>query len=201
MISVYGGARIAAGYAFDRPPVHERLLRPLAGRTRAVRALDVGCGAGLSTAALAPYADTVVGLEPVASMLAHRAAVAPGALFAVGTAERLPFGAESFDLVTAAGCLNYVDLDLFLPEVARVLAGGGRLYIYDFTEGRHAVGDTALADWFARFEQRFPWPGGYRPRLPGRGGPLSRYSARAARASPLTRYTVQSSMGTAPRDL
>ncbi|MBV1853060.1 class I SAM-dependent methyltransferase [Catellatospora tritici] len=166
MTSVYDGARIAAGYAFDRPAVHERILLPLAAAPRAECALDVGCGAGRSTAALAPYARTVVGLEPIASMLAHRSAVAPAAEFVVGEAERLPFARGSFDLVTAAGSLNYVDLDLFLPEAARVLTDGGRLYVYDFSEGRHAVGTDSLAGWFAAFEHHFPWPPGYRPLAP-----------------------------------
>jgi predicted TPR repeat methyltransferase len=54
MTSVYDSERLAAAYAVDRPPVHQHILR--AGRLvrRAERALDVGCGAGLSTAALAP---------------------------------------------------------------------------------------------------------------------------------------------------
>lgn len=65
------------------------------------RALDVGCGAGLSTAALAPLARQVIGLEPISAMLAHRQTVAPRAAFVIGQAERLPFPAGSFDLVAA----------------------------------------------------------------------------------------------------
>jgi ubiquinone/menaquinone biosynthesis C-methylase UbiE len=88
------------------------------------RALDIGCGAGLSTAALESLAETVVGLEPVQAMLTHSRVVAPGALFLVGRAERLPFSAGAFDLIAAAGALNYVDVDLFLPDAVRVLAPG-----------------------------------------------------------------------------
>ena len=66
-------------------------------------ALDVGCGAGRSTAALTAVARTVVGIEPAVAMLVHRRAVAPGASFVVGRAEDLPFANASFDLVTAAG--------------------------------------------------------------------------------------------------
>jgi ubiquinone/menaquinone biosynthesis C-methylase UbiE len=43
-------------------------------------------------------------------MLTHRRTVAPDAGFVVGQAERLPFATSSFDLVTAAGSLNYTDL-------------------------------------------------------------------------------------------
>jgi SAM-dependent methyltransferase len=155
----YGSARLAAGYAFDRPPVHERILRAARLNGPVGRALDVGCGAGRSTAALAPYARRVVGLEPVPAMLAHRRTVAPDASFVVGAAERLPFAGGTFELVTAAGSLNYTDLPPALAEISRVLTGDGRFVLYDFSSGRSA----ALADWFAAFERRFPWSPGWRP--------------------------------------
>ncbi|GAB4058198.1 class I SAM-dependent methyltransferase [Catellatospora paridis] len=163
MSGVYDSADLARGYAFDRPAVHHRLLAAarLAGTAR--RALDVGCGAGVSTAALRPLAAQVIGVEPAAAMLVHRDAVAPGTSFAVARAEALPFPDASFDLVTAAGALNYTDLTRSLPQLRRVLAPSGRLVVYDFSEARHAAEGPALNTWFARFEQRFPWPPGWRP--------------------------------------
>jgi protein-L-isoaspartate O-methyltransferase len=77
MTSVYDSERLAAGYAFHRPPVHAEILKSARLARRARRALDVGCGAGVSTAALAPLTERVVGLEPIATMLAHRRKVAP----------------------------------------------------------------------------------------------------------------------------
>ena len=65
MASVYDSERLATAYAFDRPPVHEQILRSVRLARQADQALDVGCGAGLSTAALAPLARRVIGLEPV----------------------------------------------------------------------------------------------------------------------------------------
>ena len=121
MASVYDSERLAAAYAFDRPPVHDQILRSARLAGQADQALDVGCGAGLSTAALAPLARQVTGLEPVPAMLAHRRAVAPHARFVIGQAERLPFAAGSFDLVTAAGSLNYADLPLALAERPRLI--------------------------------------------------------------------------------
>jgi len=177
MTSVYDSERLAAGYAFDRPPVHEQILRSARLGRRADRALDVGCGAGLSTAALAPLARRVIGLEPVPAMLAHRRAVAPHASFVVGQAERLPFAAGSFDLVTAAGSLNYADLPPALAEIARVLAHGGTFLLYDFSAGRRSVSGGELAGWFASFEQRFPPPPGWEP-LDVRELPLAAYGLR-----------------------
>src|SRR5262245_25591600 len=99
-------------------------------RARLGRALDIGCGAGVSTAALAPLAETLIGVEPEPVMLAHRRAVAPNACFIAAQAESLPFLPGTIDLVAAAGSLNYAAIDLFLPEAARVLTPNGVLIIY-----------------------------------------------------------------------
>jgi SAM-dependent methyltransferase len=175
--SVYDSERLAASYAFDRPPIHQQILRSARLPRRADQALDIGCGAGLSTAALAPLARHVTGLEPVPAMLAHRRTVAPNASFVIGQAERLPFAAGSFDLVTAAGSLNYADLPSALAEIARVLTSDGTFLLYDFSVGRRSVSGEELADWFAAFERRFPSPPGWQP-LDVRELPLVAYGLR-----------------------
>jgi predicted TPR repeat methyltransferase len=164
---MYDSERLAAAYARSRPPVHAHVVAAAKARferlgvRRARRALDIGCGAGLSTAALSALADGRVGIEPVATMLRHRGEVAPGARFVVGRAEELPFADHCFELVTAAGALNYADLDTALPEVARVLSASGGLLIYDFSGGRRLARDGRLDQWFTMFEQRYPYPPGY----------------------------------------
>jgi SAM-dependent methyltransferase len=94
-------------------------------------------------------------------MLVHSRVVAPQALFLVGQAERLPFSPGTFDLIAAAGSLNYVDADLFLPEATRVLLPQGLLIIYDFSAGRRARGDGRLDQWFNTFQRRYPPPADY----------------------------------------
>ena len=75
---IYQSARLAAAYAFSPPAVHAHVVNLIARRLgltagrRCRRALDVGCGAGLSAAALQPISDAVVGGEPAEAMLAHR---------------------------------------------------------------------------------------------------------------------------------
>ena len=163
MASVYDSERLAAAYARDRPPIHERILRAARLGRQADLALDIGCGAGLSTAALAPLAKRAIGLEPVSTMLTHRRTVARDASFVIGRAECLPFAAESFDLVAAAGSMNYTDLPAALAEIGRVLTRDGTFLLYDFSTGRRSVGGDELADWFDSFERRFPWPPGWTP--------------------------------------
>src|SRR5690349_9106257 len=144
---------MAAGYARFRPPVHRKILeRALTPRAAAPRALDVGCGAGLSTQALAGFADVAIGMEPVAAMLPKQ----PN--FFAGVAEAIPIAGASIDLITAAGSLNYADLILFFPEAARILRAGGLLLVYDFEPGRSFRSSRSLDDWFSAFVERYPWP-------------------------------------------
>jgi SAM-dependent methyltransferase len=162
---LYDNPRVAAAYAYARPAVHvpvvARVRERLSFHRPVERALDLGCGAGRSTAALAPVARAVVGIDPAVAMLEHRRSVAPGATFVVGRAERLPFQDATFDLVTAAGSINYADRTLALPEVARVLDDDGVFVIYDFSDGRRLSGSRRLEDWFAELERRYPSAPGY----------------------------------------
>lgn len=163
--NLYHNPRVAAGYAFGRPPLHARILERVRNRLqidgRVRRALDAGCGAGRSTAALAALAEIAVGLDPAPAMLEHRRTVAPTARFVVGQMERLPFADATFDLVTAAGSINYTNLDQAVPELARVLAPAGTLVVYDFSAGRRLADGRELEEWYAEFDRRYPDPPGY----------------------------------------
>lgn len=142
---MYDSERMAKGYAFDRPPIHDAILQTV-NLPRARRALDVGCAAGRSTSALKPFADKVVGLEPNRNMLRYNRNTN-----VVARAESLPFRDGIFDIVTAGGVVNYVDNTRFLPEAARVLSRGGTLLIYDFGSGSRARDGDQLAEWFRSF--------------------------------------------------
>ncbi|MCC6540164.1 MAG: class I SAM-dependent methyltransferase [Bryobacterales bacterium] len=141
---------MARGYSAARPPLH----RPIVARAwsaigvSARAALDVGCGAGLSTQALPGSVPRRVGVEPAVAMLRW----ATGADFAAARAEALPFPSRTFDLLTAAGSLNYVtDLPAFFGEAQRVLRPGGALLVYDFDS-------PSLGDWQREFHTRYPNP-------------------------------------------
>lgn len=103
----------------------------------------------------------IIGIDPAPAMMEHRRSVAPRAHFVAGQAERLPFPDAVFDLITAAGSINYADLGLALPEVARVLGAGGAFVIYDFSAGRRFSASALLADWYSGFDRRYPDPPGY----------------------------------------
>jgi ubiquinone/menaquinone biosynthesis C-methylase UbiE len=149
---------MAAGYARSRPPVHRRVLElalDRLGRTSTFRAaLDIGCGAGVSTQALVGLAQRCIGLEPNVSMLR----LAAGAEFVAGAAEAIPLRHGSVDLITAAGSLNYADVERFFDEAARVLVPDGVIVVYDFSPGRSFRDGGGLEEWFAEFIRRYPWP-------------------------------------------
>ena len=46
-------------------------------------------------------------------------------------AEQLPFQAESFQLITVCGALNWINRSQFFPAAKRVLAPTGWIIIYD----------------------------------------------------------------------
>ncbi len=162
MANLFGSPQMAAGYANSRPPVHpliiERIRKHLRITEPVGRALDVGCGAGLSTKALHRIARHCVGIEPEAAMLPWAQRVSRFSAFLVGRAEELPVISESVDVITAAGSLNYADLDRFFPEASRVLRPGGVLVVYDFSPGRSFPDSAALDDWFGLFMERYPTP-------------------------------------------
>ncbi|MEO8370020.1 MAG: class I SAM-dependent methyltransferase [Candidatus Solibacter sp.] len=162
MPNPFGTDEMAAGYARSRPPVHPRVIeRAFIAMGRTVpfrRALDVGCGAGVSTRALEGFAIHRVGLEPAETMLRFAATVAPGAEFLAGVAEALPLGDLTVDLIAAAGSLNYVDLARFFAEASRILTADGVLLVYDFSAGRNFRHTAALDEWFAEFSVRYPPP-------------------------------------------
>lgn len=165
---VYARERLAKAYAATRPPVHPLIVDRaivVASLAHVPDALDVGSGGGASTAALLPYADRVVGVDPSDVMVAHATIAVPRATFRVGAAEQLPFDAATFDLVASAGAINYSDPPRALTEMRRVLRRGGVIILYDFSTGR--VDDPAAADVLARFRELFPSLPGYAIDLEG----------------------------------
>lgn len=161
-MSLFGTPAMAAGYAAFRPPLHPLILRKaiahLGVRERLPRGLDVGCGSGASTRALAGLVSDCVGVDPVAPMLQLASAAVHEANFVLGRAEQLPIASRAVDLVTAAGSLNYTEPRRALAEVRRVLKAEGAFIVYDFSAGRRFADSTALDLWFLEFSRRYPPP-------------------------------------------
>lgn len=112
--------------------------------------LDLGCGAGHLTFALAPFVERAVALDPSAGMLATVAAEAASRGLAhvcttVGQAEAIPFEAQSFDVVaTRYSAHHWHCLRPPMREIHRVLKPGGWLIVIDVVGPSDALADTHL---------------------------------------------------------
>ena len=97
------------------------------------RVLDVACGTGVLTRAVALRAGpsgSVTGLDLSPRMLAIAARLSPTLIWREGSAEALPFPDESFDAVVSQFGLMFVpDPALALREMMRVLKPGGHLAV------------------------------------------------------------------------
>jgi ubiquinone/menaquinone biosynthesis C-methylase UbiE len=163
--SIYDSDRLARCYANDRPALHgaicARLFAAIPRDHNLERAVDIGCGAGASTAALTPYVEHATGIDPFERMLRHARHRYTKATFLQSWAEALPLCSGRFGLVTAAGSLSYMNLDAALSEVSRVMLSGGYFAPYDFNTGRVVPRNSHESACFEAFESHFPWPTGY----------------------------------------
>lgn len=100
------------------------------GLPRGSKAVDVGCGEGRHTVALAErFGFDVLGVDPIPRHV--EVASAAGARCVLGRAEDLPLPDESVDLVWCRDVLSEVaDLDAAFAELRRVLRPGGRALVY-----------------------------------------------------------------------
>jgi SAM-dependent methyltransferase len=137
-------------------PVHaagadlERLTA-VAVQQQPARVLDLGCGAGHASFALARGgALRITAYDPSSDMLAVvvQEAAARGheeIETSVGAAEALPFENNTFDLVvTRYSAHHWTSVPRALAECARVTARGGRLIVIDVIAPETPLFDTSL---------------------------------------------------------
>lgn len=126
-------------------------LENLAQALKPKKTLDLGCGAGHASYALAQgSASSIVAydlLEQMLGIVAKEAQTRGLTQITTqqGPAETLPFPDNSFDLiVTRFSAHHWRDLDAALTEAARVLAPGGTLIVIDVVAPETPLFDTVL---------------------------------------------------------
>ena len=150
--------RYARGRHFFHPLVIERAREFLSLARPVGLALDVGCGTGLSAVALKRIAARVVGVDASRAMVA-RAPREPGISYVVARAERLPFGADAFELLTLSQVFHWLDRAAFFREARRVLRAGGWVVAYDDYMTGRMEGRDEFEVWFREsYKPKYPAP-------------------------------------------
>jgi SAM-dependent methyltransferase len=138
---------VADVYDRARPPYPAPALDwLLAGFPAPARVIDLGAGTGKLTRLIHDRGLPVTAVEPSPGMRAQLLASVPGVPVVEGSAEQIPLPAGSADAVLVAQAWHWVDPVRAVPEVARVLAPGGRLgLLWNVRDDR--------ADWVRRLDE------------------------------------------------
>jgi ubiquinone/menaquinone biosynthesis C-methylase UbiE len=164
------GRLYARGRPYHHPRALARILQmvglELVGVTGVGHALDVACGTGMSSLALAELGARVTAVDLSPEMLAvapRRTEIA----YVRADAERLPIPDATIDAVTVSSGVHWFDQPRFFAEVRRVLRADGWVGLYDHYFIGEMVDAPAFAEWTRVAFERYPLP----PRNPQVGDP------------------------------
>jgi SAM-dependent methyltransferase len=124
------------------------------------RVVDIGCGTGDDTAALARIGGAAIGVDRSRHLLAEARRRNPLIAFVVGDARRVPMGSATVDRVCVDRVVQHlVDAGTALQEWRRVLRPGGVIAVFepDVTSARIDGLDARVA------EPVLAWRAGTRP--------------------------------------
>jgi ubiquinone/menaquinone biosynthesis C-methylase UbiE len=147
-------AEVTATYAVYHRLLLEPYLDRLAEKLGSARALDLGCGTGVVSCALAQRGFDVLGVDHSQDMLAiaeqkiAAANVRGKCRFVVGDVRELAIGDDQFECVTCQGLLHHLgDFEPCLRELERVLRPGGYFYISEPCSDATALHRALRALW------------------------------------------------------
>lgn len=133
------------------PLAHGEKKLHLIDAVRRKSVLEIGCGGGQNTIALARWGGEAFGVDPSQNQILYARSLARAcgvkAAFAVAPAEELPFVRNCFDVILSSHAFGYVaDIEKAFNEVHRVLRGNGIFVLclghpYFRAVGFHLAGD------------------------------------------------------------
>lgn len=124
-----------AGYEAGRPDYPERVYEVLATRCGVrpgASVLEIGPGTGRVTRRLTALGATVVAVEPDRALVAHlrEHAAVSGTQVIGGSFEDVELPENRFDAVVAAMSFHWVDQDIGLPKLHRVVRADGSVALW-----------------------------------------------------------------------
>lgn len=150
--------RYPKGRPYYHPLVIERIRTFLSLTKPVARAIDVGCGTGMSTIALKEIAAEVVGVDASSEMIAL-AEIDERIEYWVADALSLPFGENEFDLMTLCSAFHWLDREKFLREAGRVLRPQAWLIVYDNYFSGQMEENAAFETWYREtYLSKYPPP-------------------------------------------
>ncbi len=146
-------APVASAYLTSAVHAEGQDLQDLAAFVKVqpeARVLDLGCGAGHVSFAVAPFAASVTSYDLSKEMLAlvqhtaHERGLG-NIQIQQGYVEDLPFPAESFDIVlTRYSAHHWVCIQTAAEQIMRVLKPGGKLVVIDVVAPKNALLTTYM---------------------------------------------------------
>jgi SAM-dependent methyltransferase len=110
-------------------------------------AVDVGAGTGLFTRTLLGSVREVIAVEPDARMREVLTARSPGVRVFEGRGESIPLADAAADALFVSSAWHWMDPELAVPEIGRVLRDGGRFGLIWTSRDREV-------DWVRELDQR-----------------------------------------------
>jgi ubiquinone/menaquinone biosynthesis C-methylase UbiE len=152
----------ACRYAAGRPDFHDEITGRIKDYLQITqplpKALDVGCGTGLSAKALLPLAAKVYATDISIEML-NTACEKDKINYCLAPAENQPFATAAFDLITVSSAVHWFNIDAFLAEASRLLKISGCLVIYENNFPGKMRDNEGFGSWFNKvYLPRFPSP-------------------------------------------
>lgn len=155
--------RIAEGYV-KRPWLHKGVIEQIKNDCNIgsqENGLDVGCGAGLSTKALRLICNHVTGTDISPEMIAVCNKLYDDETydFYIAKAEDTEIPKTPYDIITAAGVINWVDREQFLSNAEKILKANGLIVIYDFWITDMMIQNEDYSKWYReQYLIKFPKP-------------------------------------------
>ncbi len=146
----------AKRYHQFRPIYHNLMTEKLNDffKTHIKNTLDVACGTGHSTNALAQISTNIIGCDVSEAMLME-ARKYSNIQFIQSPAEKLPFADSTFDYLNISMAYQWLRQDQFLKEAKRVLNAKGFLGIDNYGFSGNMSGHEQFLERYKAFDRQY----------------------------------------------